>query len=88
MTTAPVPPVAKKPPPEPVVESKPPEPPPPPPPPVIVTVRPDYPGWFRPLANLAEKKPTGALMVTISGLLVSGLIGLAIGVAIGWFAKG
>jgi eukaryotic-like serine/threonine-protein kinase len=84
-TAAPAaPPVAKKPPTEPSAEPRQPEVPSPPPPPVIVTVRPKYPAWFLPLANLAEKNPTAALLVLTTGFLIGGLIGAAIG----WFAKG
>ncbi|MHC5538397.1 serine/threonine protein kinase [Singulisphaera rosea] len=37
-------------------------------PPVVVTKRPVYPGWFRPLAGLAEQKPKAALLATIGAL--------------------
>ncbi len=56
----------------------------PPPPPVIVTVRPAYPRWFRPLADLAERRPGAALVALAAGLGVSMLVGLALG----WFLKG
>ena len=49
----------------------PPEPTPPPPPPQIVTVAPDYAGWFRPLASFALASPHGALAM---------LIGLSLGI--------
>jgi serine/threonine protein kinase len=52
----------------------------PPPPPVVVTVRPTYPAWFRPLAGLAEKKPVLALVTMITGFALT----LAVGVGIGW----
>jgi len=42
----------------------------PPPPPTIVKVKPSYPGWFRPLADLAERKPRAALLAAV-GLVVS-----------------
>jgi serine/threonine protein kinase len=41
-------------------------------PPRIVHVRPDYPGWFRPLARLAEKKPKLALVACL-GFVLAGL---------------
>src|SRR5205814_1330714 len=34
----------------------------------VVKVRPKYPGWFRPLADLAERKPAGALAAAIGAL--------------------
>jgi len=69
-------PAPRKPDPEPA----PPEPPQPPPPPEVVTVRPTYPGWFRPLATLAERKPVAALLA-IAGALV---VAVAVGFALGW----
>ena len=54
------------------------------PPPVIVKVQPEYPGWFRPLASLAEQKPTSALMAMIGGLGAA----MAVGFALGWILKG
>lgn len=65
----------------------PPEPPPvavpapePPAPPQVVTVRPVYPAWFRPIAGLAERKPTGALFATLGvmALAFAGGFGLAL----------
>lgn len=51
----------------------------PPPAPKIVTLRPKYPSWFRPLASLAETAP-GLALVTVVGLLVLFFcIGLAVG---------
>src|SRR5690606_10202362 len=51
----------------------------PPPAPKIVTLRPEYPSWFRPLASLAEAAP-GLALVTVVGLLVLFFcIGLAVG---------
>jgi serine/threonine-protein kinase len=55
----------------------------PPPPPVIVTVRPEYPRWFAPLANLAEQKPTAALAALIAGAVVP----LVVGFVLGWLLK-
>ncbi|MDB5350451.1 MAG: serine/threonine protein kinase [Planctomycetota bacterium] len=43
----------------------------PPPEPEIVEVRPEYPAWFRPLADLAERSPWGALTVTLLGLFLA-----------------
>jgi serine/threonine protein kinase len=34
----------------------------------IMKVRPDYPAWFRPLASLAERQPTGALLAVLGTL--------------------
>ncbi len=56
----------------------------PPPPPVIVTVRPTYPSWFRPLAGLAEHKPAAALLTILGAIIAS----LGAGFAAGWFLKG
>ena len=53
-------------------------------PPVVVTVRPTYPSWFLPLAQMAEKKPTAALLAGIGALLAASLAGFALG----WFLKG
>jgi serine/threonine-protein kinase len=50
---------------------------PPPPPPEIITVRPDYPAWFRPVAGLAETKPALTLAAVVAALLVSFGLGLA-----------
>ena len=36
-----------------------------------IEVRPEYPGWFRPLADLAERSPIGALTVVAAGLLLA-----------------
>jgi serine/threonine-protein kinase len=47
--------------------------------PVIVKVEPEYPSWFKPLAQLAENKPALALSAMIGGLLTTGLIGLLVG---------
>ena len=55
-----------------------------PPPPVVLTVQPTYPGWFRPLADLAERAP-GLALATIIGALVAA-IGLGFG--LGWWLKG
>jgi hypothetical protein len=51
---------------------------------VIVKVQPHYPGWFKPLADLAERKPNLALISLIGGFLTTGLAGFALG----WFLKG
>jgi eukaryotic-like serine/threonine-protein kinase len=42
-------------------------------------VRPSFPRWFQPMANLAEKKPTGALLATLGALATAfgGGFGLA-----------
>lgn len=70
--------------PEPAPEPRPPEPAAPPPSPVVVTVRPDYPAWFRPLAGLAEHRPASALMAVTAGLAAT----LLAGFALGWLLKG
>ncbi len=57
-----------------------PAPPPPAPEKVIVKVTPKYPGWFQPLARLAETKPTWALLGLFGAL--SATFGL--GVLAGW----
>jgi eukaryotic-like serine/threonine-protein kinase len=49
-------------------------------PPVIVTVRPTYPAWFQPLADMAERKPVVALTSMIGSLALA----LAVGVGLGW----
>jgi len=56
-----------------------PEPPAPPPPPVVVTERPHYPGWFLPLAKLAEHKPKTALLTVLGSLALA--FGSGIGLA-------
>ncbi len=56
----------------------------PPPPPVVVTVRPTYPAWFRPLASLAERNPRRAL----AAVIVGGTMTFVVGVAIGWLLGG
>jgi serine/threonine-protein kinase len=71
----------KKPAPEPAPEPRPVE---PPPPPVIVKVQPEYPGWFRPLAGMAERNPASALTTMIVGLGAA----MAAGFALGWLLKG
>ena len=48
-------------------------------PPQIVRVEPDYPRWFRPLAQLAETKPTAALIGLIGSLGAVFGLGVAIG---------
>ena len=56
----------------------------PPPEPIVVEVRPEYPNWFRPLANLAEHRPAAALL-TILGALAGTT---AAGFGLGWLLKG
>ena len=76
----------RKPAPAPDPESVPTEqhaPPAPAPPPVVVTVRPTYPGWFRPLAALAERRPAAALLAVIGGVSISA----GAGFALGWLLK-
>jgi eukaryotic-like serine/threonine-protein kinase len=70
--------VRKPAPPEPAPAPKPVEPPPPP-----VIVQPEYPGWFRPLANLAERRPTSALLTMIGGLGLA----ITVGFALGWLLR-
>lgn len=41
----------------------------PPPEPVVVKVEPDYPGWFRPIAGLAERSPLMALAAALAAAL-------------------
>lgn len=48
--------------------------------PVVMTVSPEYPSWFRPLASLAERRPGTALASIVAGLV--GVLG--IGVLLGW----
>jgi serine/threonine-protein kinase len=50
----------------------------PPPPPVIVKVRPDYPAWFQPLANLSERRPAGALAAVIGALVTAFALGFSL----------
>ena len=53
------------------------------PPPVVVTVRPTYPGWFQPLADLAERKPAAALGAIVGALIFA----VAAGFGLGWLLK-
>ena len=46
---------------------------------VIVQIEPEYPGWFRPLASLAETKPLALLV----GLLITVILIFSLGVAVG-----
>ena len=46
---------------------------------VIVKIEPEYPGWFRPLASLAETKPLALLV----GLLITVIFIFSLGVAVG-----
>ena len=55
----------------------------PPPPPVVVTVRPTYPGWFLPLAALAEQTPALALGAIIGALAAA----ITLGFGLGWYLK-
>ena len=48
---------------------------------VIVKVDPVYPGWFRPLAKLAETQPISALMAVIAAAMSI----LAVGIILGRF---
>ncbi len=50
----------------------------PPPEKVVVKVQPEYPAWFRPLANLAERKPLSALAVALGALTVAFAFGFGI----------
>jgi serine/threonine protein kinase len=47
-------------------------------PPVVVTVRPKYPTWFLPIADLAERKPTGALFAALGVLAATFLSGFGL----------
>jgi serine/threonine-protein kinase len=49
----------------------------------VVGVRPEYPAWFAPLAQLAEKRPRAALL----SLVVTGLLTFAAGIALGYLLK-
>ena len=44
---------------------------------VEVAVEPEYPGWFRPLARLAERSPAGALLAIVGGLVIAVGLGFA-----------
>ena len=74
---------ARRPPAEIATEPNPSEPP-PPPSPVVIKVRPDYPGWFAPMADLAERKPVPTLFAVVGFLALT----LLAGVGIGWLLKG
>jgi serine/threonine-protein kinase len=50
-----------------------------PPPPVIVEVRPNYPGWFAPLAQFVERRPRSALAGAILTMALTFGAGLALG---------
>ncbi|HEY2157682.1 MAG TPA: serine/threonine-protein kinase [Isosphaeraceae bacterium] len=54
-----------------------------PPPPQVVTVTPEYPRWFRPLASLAESRPEVALTCIVAAM--AGVAGL--GFALGWLLR-
>jgi eukaryotic-like serine/threonine-protein kinase len=51
---------------------------------VIVKVTPKYPGWFKPLARLAETKPTLALLGLFGALSAT----FALGALAGWLLRG
>jgi eukaryotic-like serine/threonine-protein kinase len=53
----------------------------PPPPPGIVEVRPDYPRWFAPLAQLAEARPGGTLALLIAAASLTFVAGVLLGLA-------
>ena len=44
----------------------------------VVTIRPVYPAWFRPLADLAERNPLAALLSVLGGMAVAFGIGFAL----------
>jgi serine/threonine-protein kinase len=48
-------------------------------PPAVITVRPEYPRWFAPLARFAEARPAGALSALILTLSLTFGVGLLIG---------
>ncbi|HEX8203182.1 MAG TPA: protein kinase [Isosphaeraceae bacterium] len=45
----------------------------------VETVRPEYPGWFRPLASLAERSALAALLVVLGLWLVGLVLGFILG---------
>jgi serine/threonine-protein kinase len=47
-------------------------------PPVVKVVRPTYPGWFRPLAALAERQPAAALVLVLAVLATCFGLGFAL----------
>lgn len=47
--------------------------------PQLATRQPTYPGWFRPLAGLAESAPTATLLLILAVLLTVFGVGLAVG---------
>ena len=49
------------------------------PPPKVVTVRPEYPGWFRPLASLAESRPGIALTCVLATIASAVAVGFVLG---------
>jgi eukaryotic-like serine/threonine-protein kinase len=51
----------------------------PPPPPVVVQVRPNYPGWFAPVARFVERRPRSALAGAILTVALTFGAGLALG---------
>jgi serine/threonine-protein kinase len=57
--------------------------PPKPVPPTYIKVRPNYPSWFRPLANLAEKNPALLILATLATLATTFMAGIGVG----WILK-
>ncbi len=53
------------------------------PPPQVVTVRPSYPFWFRPLAQLAEQSPVAAFFTVAGALGVTFVLGVAAALLLG-----
>ena len=51
--------------------------------PVIVRISPIYPGWFRPLATIAETQPIGALTI----LLTAAALFFGIGFSLAWLIR-
>ena len=52
-------------------------------PPTFVKVRPSYPGWFTPVANLAEKRPAALMAWILTALTMT----FGAGIGVGWFLK-
>ena len=53
-----------------------------PPPPAVVTVEPEYPGWFAPLARLVEQRPRSALAGAILTAVLTFVAGLVLGLSL------
>ncbi|HWE35427.1 MAG TPA: serine/threonine-protein kinase [Isosphaeraceae bacterium] len=49
-----------------------------PPPPQVVTVRPEYPAWFVPVASLAERSPAAILSVVLAAVLATFSLGFVL----------